>query len=146
MSYLSFNVRPSVVLPDHRPLYKITQLLLVLSLASHGKKSSLIRLQLFNWALKEDERRQKLLQASEDRLINFPAWGVDPTLNAAIALAKADELIEATSTGYRITLLGQKFCALVLAEGLFDEDLQFLKQIRNSITEKMVDEIVDKWG
>lgn len=146
MSTIEFHVRPSVVLPDHRPLYKITQILLVLSLASHGKKSSLVRLQLFNWVLKDEKRRKRLIRASQDARIYFPAWGLDPTVDTALALAKADELIDETTTGVKLSLLGQDYCASVIKEGLFAEDREFLQQIGNSISEGMVADIVKRWG
>ena len=145
MSYLAFNLRPSVVLPDHRPLYKITQLLLVLMLASHGKKSSVVRLQLFNWILKDDSRRAKLTQASVTKTLQFPAWGLDPTLDTALAFAKADGLVENTSTGVKLTAHGQGFCTRALKAGLFEEDEAYLKKIGLAITEKMVGAIVERW-
>jgi hypothetical protein len=145
MSYLAFNLRPSVVIPDHRPLYKITQLLLVLMFASHGKKSTVVRLQLFNWILKDSARRTKLSQASVTKSLQFPAWGLDPTLDTALTLAKADGLIESSSTGVKLTVHGQGFCTRALKAGLFEEDEQYLKKIGLSITEKMVTTIVERW-
>lgn len=145
MSHLAFNLRPSVVLPDHRPLYKITQLLLVLMLASHGKKSSAVRLHLFNWILKDGARRTKLTHASVTKSLQFPAWGLDPALDTALAFAKADGLIESTSTGVKLTANGQEFCTRVLKAGLFEEDEAYLKKIGLTITEKMVGTIVERW-
>ncbi|WP_288408871.1 hypothetical protein [uncultured Herbaspirillum sp.] len=146
MFSFEFTIRPSSVLPDHRPLYKITQVLLVLNLASRGKQSSLIRLQLFNWVLKDSERQQKLLTASKEHQISFPAWGVDPVLNKALAFAKADGLILPVAQGFKLSLLGQQFCARVIKNGLFEEDRAFLETIGISVTQKMVDEIVNRWG
>src|SRR3546814_3539930 len=51
-NWLRFERRPSPVLAEHRPMYKIGQVLLILFLASRGGRSSLPRLQLFNWAMK----------------------------------------------------------------------------------------------
>ncbi|QUN44445.1 hypothetical protein KEH56_35245 [Burkholderia cenocepacia] len=116
MTFLAFSVRPSVVIPDHRPLYKIVQVLLVLYLASNGKKSSMVRLQMFNWALKSSARRDKLAAAAQSGALDFPAWGFDPALDAAVALAKADGLLEATTTGVKLTEKGAQFCALATRE------------------------------
>lgn len=127
-------------------MYKITQILLVLHLASRAKQSSLIRLQLFNWVLKDPERQRRLLAASQDNQISFPAWGVDPALNKALAFAKADGLIEPVAQGFKLSMLGQQFCARVIKEGLFEEDRSFLDTIGISVTQKMVDAIVNRWG
>ncbi|MFM0265079.1 hypothetical protein [Paraburkholderia sediminicola] len=145
MTHLAFTVRPSVVLPDHRPFYKITQLLLVLLLASHGKKSSMVRLQMFNWALKDDARRQKLALASETGELDFPAWGFDPVLDRALSLARADGLVEPTSSGVKLTSEGARFCDTVIKEDLYSEDQALLRKLKTSVTENMVKEIVNRW-
>lgn len=145
MAFLEFNVRPSSVLPDHRPLFKITQLLLVLLLASRGRKSSLVRLQLFNWVLKDDARREKLIRAAKSQEIDFPAWGLDPTVQTAMSLAAADGLIDATAKAVVLTDKGSSFCQRALDEQLYDDDAAFLRGLKTSITEKMVDSIVEKW-
>ncbi|VVE55517.1 hypothetical protein PCA20602_05025 [Pandoraea capi] len=146
MATLEFNVRPSVVLPDHRPLFKITQLLLVLLLASRGRKSSLVRLQLFNWVLKEDVRREKLVRAAKSQEIDFPAWGLDPAVQKAMTLAAADGLITASAKMVALTNKGSAFCERALEEQLYDDDAAYLRGLKTSITEKMVDNIVEKWG
>ena len=100
---LRFVRRPSPVLVEHRPLYKITQLLLVLHMSSRGGKSTLPRLHLFNWALKSTDRIQKLLDAAKAKVLHMTAWGFDPALAIAIRFAVAESLVEATSTGYQLT-------------------------------------------
>jgi hypothetical protein len=145
MTTLAFTVRPSSVLPDHRPLYKITQLLLVLLLASRGKKSSRVRLQLFNWVLKDTDRRNKLVQASQSQEIDFPAWGLDPTLDTALSLAQAGGLVETTAKTVALSEMGKTFCESVLRENLYNDDVDYLRSLGITITEKMVDTIVDRW-
>lgn len=145
MAKVVFTVRPSVVLPDHRPLYKITQLLFVLLLASHGKKSSLVRLQMFNWALKADARRKKLVLAAETGVIEFSAWGFDPVVDRALALAAAEGLVEQTSTGVKLTEKGLIFCSSVIREELYTEDRSFLSALKGGISENMVKTIVNRW-
>jgi hypothetical protein len=145
MTSLAFTVRPSVVIPEHRPLYKIVQILLVLQMASHGKKSSMVRLQMFNWVLKSAPRREKLAAAATKGGLDFPAWGFDPALDTAVSLAKADGLVEPTSTGVKLTEKGAQLCAAVVEEELYAEDRGFLATLKTSITEKMVQTIVNRW-
>ena len=69
MSKLTFHRKPMPLMAEHRPIYKITQLLLVLYLSSRGKKSSLIRLHLFSWVLKDEIRKKMLLESANQNQI-----------------------------------------------------------------------------
>jgi hypothetical protein len=143
---LSFVRRPSPVLVEHRPLYKITQLLLVLQVASRGGKSTLPRLHLFNWALKSTDRIQRLVEAAKAKVLHMTAWGFDPALAIAIRFAVAENLIEATSTGYQLTDKGRTFVAEVLKDSeCFGPERKLLTQIGKDITEGMVEEVAKGW-
>ena len=143
---LRFVRRPSPVLVEHRPLYKITQLLLVLHMSSRGGKSTLPRLHLFNWALKSTDRIQKLFDASKARVLSMTAWGFDPALAIAIRFAVAENLIEATSTGYQLTVKGQAFISEVLKDAdVFAPERKLLTQIGKDVTEGMVEKVAKGW-
>lgn len=143
---LRFVRRPSPVLVEHRPLYKITQLLLVLQMSSRGGKSTLPRLHLFNWALKSTDRIQKLVEAAKAKVLNMTAWGFDPALAIAIRFAVAESLIEATSTGYQLTEKGRAFITEVLKDtDAFTPERKLLTQIGKDITEGMVDKVAKGW-
>ncbi|MCS4294023.1 hypothetical protein M2375_002256 [Comamonas sp. BIGb0152] len=143
---LRFVRRPSPVLVEHRPLYKITQLLLVLQMSSRGGKSTLPRLHLFNWALKSPDRIQKLVDAAKANVLNMTAWGFDPALAIAIRFAVAEDLVETTSTGYQLTEKGRAFIAEVLKDSdAFGPERKLLAQIGKDITEGMVDKVAKGW-
>lgn len=143
---LRFVRRPSPVLVEHRPLYKITQLLLVLQMSSRGGKSTLPRLHLFNWALKSTDRIQKLVDAAKAKVLNMTAWGFDPALAIAIRFAVAENLVEASSTGYQLTEKGRAFIAEVLKDtGAFAPERKLLIQIGKDITEGMVEKVAKGW-
>lgn len=143
---LRFIRRPSPVLVEHRPLYKITQLLLVLHMSSRGGKSTLPRLHLFNWALKSTERIQKLVDAAKAKALNMTAWGFDPALAIAIRFAVAEDLVEPTSTGYQLTEKGRLFIAEVLKEAsAFASERKLLTEIGKDITEGMVETVAKEW-
>lgn len=143
---LRFVRRPSPVLVEHRPLYKITQLLLVLQMASRGGKSTLPRLHLFNWALKSTDRIQKLVDAAKVKVLHVTAWGFDPALAIAIRFAVAESLIESTSTGYQLTDKGGAFIAEVLKDAnSFAPERKLLMQIGKDITEGMVEKVAKGW-
>ncbi len=143
---LRFVRRPSPVLVEHRPLYKITQLLLVLQVSSRGGKSTLPRLHLFNWALKNTDRIQKLVDAAEAKVLNITAWGFDPALAIAIRFAVAEKLVETTSTGYLITEKGRTFISEVLKDtDAFAAERKLLAKIGKDITEGMVEKVAKGW-
>lgn len=143
---LRFVRRPSPVLVEHRPLYKITQLLLVLQMSSRGGRSTLPRLHLFNWALKKTDRIQKLVDAAEAKVLNITAWGFDPALAIAIRFAVAENMLETTSTGYQITDKGRTFINEVLKDtDAFAPERTLLTKIGKDITEGMVEKVAKGW-
>src|SRR5687768_14129599 len=102
-AHLLFQPRPAPVLPEHRPLYKIAQVLLVLHLASRAGKSSLTRLHLFNWAMKSADRGGRLSHAARTKELSVTAWGFDPALAIALRYASAEGLIVTSASGYELT-------------------------------------------
>lgn len=143
---LRFVRRPAPVLAEHRPMYKLGQVLLVLHLGSAGGKSSLPRLHLFNWALKDAKRRAALLEAATTRRLNVAAWGFDPALAFAIRYGLAERLVEETTTGYRITEDGDALARdMANDEEVFRTEKEFLRGVRTRITQTMVDEVARGW-
>lgn len=143
---LRFVRRSSPVLAEHRPMYKIGQVLLILSMASRGGKSSLPRLQLFNWAMKSPIRQQQLILAVNEKTLHVPAWGFDPALAIAIRFAIAEGLVAENSTGYEISTEGELFVKEVLKDSdLFQRERSFLSVIGKGLTERMVDATASSW-
>lgn len=143
---LQFRRRPSPVLAEHRPLYKIGQLLLILHLASRGGRSRLPRLHLLNWALKEEGRRDLLLLAAQRKVLGVAAWGFDPALAIAIRYAIAEGLLDETTTGYGLSDAGAVFAReLVKDPGLFVQEKTFLVELGKEITEAMVEAVASGW-
>lgn len=143
---LLFERQPSPVLVEHRPLYKICQLLLVLQIASRGGKSTLPRLHLFNWALKRTDRIQQLVSAANAKVLHISAWGFDPALAIAIRYAVAERLLHPTSTGYQISEKGRSLIDEVLKDGdAFPSERGLLTEIGKDITENMVETVAKGW-
>jgi hypothetical protein len=143
---LRFQQRPAPVLPEHRTLFKITQILLVLKVASRGGKSSLPRLQLFNWAFKDASRMKQLTAAAQTGRLNIMAWGFDPTLIYALRFAAADGLIDRTSGSHAITPLGETLLNHALRDPtLLASERIVLEHVGKKITETMVDAVAKGW-
>jgi len=127
-------------------MYKIGQILLILSLASRGGKSTLPRLQLFNWALKAVERKEQLVFAVGKKVLQVPAWGFDPAMAIAVRIAIAEGLVAENSTGYEISAAGEFFVAQILKDGdLFAPERSFLSAVGKGLTEGMVEAAASGW-
>lgn len=147
MNTLKFERRPAPVIADHRPMYKIGQIMLILHLSSRGGKSSIPRLHLFNWALKSERRIEALVKATTSKNLSITAWGFDPALAVAIRYAIGDELIAETSNGYKITEIGESLAKRICADqAILTREINFLSRIGKSITESMIDKVAKGWA
>jgi hypothetical protein len=147
MSRLKFQPRPGPVLPEHRPMYKICQVLLILHMASRGGRSRLPRLHLFNWALKTSARSQQLVGAAQAKSLRVAAWGFDPALAIALRYAVAEGVVNEVSAGYELSDSGVALAKDVAndSELLVAEKKVLLAIGRSGITEGMVDEVAKGW-
>lgn len=143
---LRFARRPAPVLPEHRPLYKIAQIVLTLHLASRAAKSSLARLHLFNWAFKKSDRAERLSQAARTKILNVAAWGFDPALVIALRYSCAEGLTTTTGGAYELTDLGRIFANSIIDQpDTLAEERKLLKSTGKNITEAMVDAVARGW-
>jgi len=131
---------------DHRPLYKIAQILLVLAVSSRGGKSSMIRLHLFNWVMKENKRKDLLVNAAKNGGLNINVWGLDPFLNSAIQFALAERLVERCSNGISITEKGKVYIKIIQEDQILDEEYLYFKSLGKRITETMIEKASESWG
>ncbi|KOO59212.1 hypothetical protein WH43_04310 [Rheinheimera sp. KL1] len=145
MSKLSFNRAAMPVTPEYRPFFKILRILLILKLSSRGKRSSLIKMHLLNWVLKEEGRKIILNETINDGKIVFQVWGVDPALNFALQYCVAEKLVLRQSGGFLLSESGGKFLSSIPAVELYEPDFNFLKELGTKVTEQMVDAIVKEW-
>lgn len=147
MNTLKFERRPAPVITDHRPMYKIGQILLILHLSSRGGKSSSARLHLFNWALKSDERIGSLVKASTSKILSITAWGFDPALAIAIRYATGEKLIVETPNGYQLTDSGESLARKICADrSVLTREFEHLSKIGKAITESMIDKVAKGWA
>lgn len=145
MSSLRISTKPAPVFAEHRPLYKAAQLVLILQISSRGNRSSLARLQLFNWALKRPEREKFLEAAAESAQLSINGWGFDPAVPIALRFAIADGLIEDIPTGYQLTTGGEIFARAVIENSLLKNEFVFLQRVSKKITEAMVTSVARSW-
>ncbi|WP_273859551.1 hypothetical protein [Photobacterium sp. GSS17] len=145
MNSIRFKRKAMPVISDYRPMYKISLILLILKECSTGGKSSLIRLHLFNWALKDKLRTEQLILSAKNKELTFDVWGMDPTVNFALNHAVENGLVIKISTGYKITNLGEEFLKKFKIKEVFHIYEDFFSIVKKKITQGMVDQIVLRW-
>lgn len=144
--HLAFNRRPAPVLAELRPLYKMAQVVLVLHVASRAGKSSLPRLHLFNWSLKNAARVEALSQAARLKRLSMVTWGFDPALAVALRYLYAEGLVLDEGVKVSLTESGGQFAKELLEDdSLLVQQKNDLSQVGRGITETMVDAIAKEW-
>jgi hypothetical protein len=118
----AFSRRPTPLAGDLRPAWRIALILLML-LHSRGKKATLQKLHVLNWACRSVATRSAYMQyvegkARKDDIIPR----VEPSLNRALNLARGEGLIE-IEKGKNIKLTPK---GIILADRL-NEDFDFLE-------------------
>lgn len=141
---LFFRERPEAIPGDLRPLWRIGLVLLMLHLASRGKKSGFGRLHVLNWALRSEEGRDALLGILNGEL--FPGTAVvriEPSLNRAVDFAHGEGLVRRVQ-GDRIELTakGEAEAKRILEEeDLFVSERSYLTAVGKRLTERLVSEL-----
>jgi hypothetical protein len=136
---LTYTERPVSLPAELRPLWKISCILLVLKLNCVREKSSLSKLQLFNWGMSSPDNMKNLVDfgTSRDRKSLPDVIPLDPSINRAVALAVADGLVELDKSGR--VMLSNKGNTLVHwilnDEDIFRTEKEVLAMIGKSITE-----------
>jgi len=139
-----FMARPESIPGDMRPLWRIGILLLILDIASRGGKSSFGRLHMLNWALRTRRNYELLTQlTSKEAKPGSIVVRVEPSLNRAVDFAHGEGLLEHVA-GDRICLTQRgkdEAKKLRNEDEIFVEEKEFLNQLGNKLTEKLVKEI-----
>ncbi len=127
-------------------MYKICQALLILHIAGHGEKCSLVKLHLMNWAIKTPRQVETMKLAADLGQISLPIWGFDPALSIALNLAYRDELITPTSTGFKLSTKGKELVKMIMSDkSVMIEEKAALLKIGKKITEDMVKTVSKEW-
>ncbi len=116
ISEINFTTRHVPISYDLRPLHKVTQILLVLRLASYQNTGSLVKLQLFNWAFKSTEGAAVL--STLKGTPQLTPLRFDPSVNRALSFAIAQGLVEFKVTSGKFSILesGLRLCNAVMQD------------------------------
>ncbi len=143
---ITFIKRPVSLPPDYRPIYKISQIVLVLGMCCRGNKASLLILHLFMWAMKSERNAMQINNWICNDNYNLPVWGMEPTLNKGLQYAVTEQLCEKHRFSYKLTDKGLNFFQLIVADAeLMQVEKQILTSIGRKITNKKINSLTQKW-
>ncbi len=149
-----FTKRPAAIHPDLRPLRRVVILLLLID-ACRASVANLEQLHVLDWAIRNAESRQRLLEfllgirAPEAAIVRF-----DPSLDRAVCLAVGADLVSVAQKSrngkglpdFRISITPQGRKALDgLAPDTLPIERAFLRSLPNRLTQSDVSALFE-WG
>lgn len=145
--YISFTEREMPLYVNYRPMYKVSQILLILYFNGYAGKASLLKLHLFSWALKSYDNLNTLKDFVTSNYKNkLEFFGIESTLNRALNLAYAEKLVDFEKGNYKLLEKGRKFVEQINDdETLFVDEKQVLKLIGKKIPEKIINGLINQW-
>lgn len=148
---LSFTKRPIPIPADYRPMYKIAIIVLILKLCCRSDKASLLKLHLFSWALASKKHTALLADYIRKNFVGeFSVWGIEPALNRALQLAKAEKICDIVDgQNYQLSSeKGLQFFNMIMSDNeLLVDEKAFLKSLgKNTITDSRINTMTKQWS
>ena len=122
----------SVYVPVHlQPVYRVSQILLILNYNTGSSKSATISLlQTIAWAMRDEENFKILMDYKEEKRHSLVPWCFEPALDKALILALVNEYCESLVGGkIKLTKKGKKLIELIIKDNLFKTQITSLKKI-----------------
>ncbi|TCI51973.1 hypothetical protein EVJ24_12650 [Exiguobacterium sp. SH1S21] len=138
---IKFKRKRIPISPEMRPMYRISQVILILYLSSTKQTASLLKLQLFNWSLQNEGRYTRLLKLRESK--DFPIIRFDPFLNRALNYGVALEVFSfSDKTGkFSLTIKGEELAIEIMREETLMVEKKFLMTIKKSLSDTYIIEL-----
>ena len=144
---ISFAKRPIPIPPDYRPMFKLSQIVLILGLCCRSNKATLLKLHLFAWALKSIENSTLLAEWVDANFsTELAVWGIEPTLNRAIQYALAENICERQGTSIALTDKGLCLLEKIKSDSeLLLAEKTLLYHIGKRISDIKINQLSTKW-
>ncbi|WP_337968937.1 hypothetical protein [uncultured Flavobacterium sp.] len=145
---IKFSKKPISIPVDYRPMYKIAQIVMILSITCIGNKSSLLKLHLLSWALKDDKNKDEVLELIRNNYeIDIAVWGIEPALNRALLFCISENICIIENGKYILTKKGEDFFKVIVKAEVFKEEFEFLNFVgKRKITDNRIESISNKWS
>jgi hypothetical protein len=139
-----FKQRPSPLPGELRATWGIALLLLIV-FHSRGKKTSLQRLHVLNWAVRSETNRTEFRSALDSQSTSFNfVPRVEPSLNRAIQFAAAENLV-LVDQGRNLVLTKRGLSAAeeINRGAAFFLERSFLEAVKSASTEKKIEQLLN---
>lgn len=142
-----FDAKPIAVPYNYRVSYKISQLLLIISLCCSRGGCSLIKLHMISMSLNSDSSMDQMEQFANGILSEIPLVRFDPAVNRALMIAINEGLITQQQDGkVKLSPKGRLYVSKIIDENdLMVREKKHLNAISSKITEKRISEIMANW-
>lgn len=115
----------------YQPLYKVSQILLILHYNGGEKKISTISfLHTIAWAMREEDNLEILLQYKKGKRDSLVSWCYEPVLERALIIALVNDYCKRLKTGeIQLTIKGQNIVDTILWNYYFEKEREILYRI-----------------
>lgn len=141
----SFSPRPQYYSPDLNVERNLVLLTLILKICCRSNRSSFNRIQVLNWAIKNNKTRYTFERLIANDIKPFDIIvRHEPWLNRILDIAVAEGLIEIVNGNrFQLSANGDTFVKEIINEdNYFSVEKTFLNDIKSYVTENKLDELV----
>lgn len=142
--HFEFSARPSPLAADLRPEWRLAAIALILR-KCWGERATLRQLHVLNWAVRTARSRDAFIQMlSHARRLDDPVVRFEPSLNRALALALAENLLLREPNGtIRLTEKGSRLSEEIMSvPGCLEAEKEFLSRINGKVTQRQIDRLL----
>jgi len=137
-----FSQKPISIPSDLRPIYKMSQILLMLKFNGYKERLSIVQIQYLNWLLKHQEELVEL-NIKKDTL-PFDIIHLDNTVKKALDYCLGEKLINILDNGkFELLSKGKKMVNLIIEEKIMKKNIKILKTLsKQKVSETQIKKII----
>lgn len=142
--HFGFSRRPSPLAADLRAEWRLAVIALILK-KCWGERATLRQLHVLNWAVRTARSRDAFIKMlNRDRRLDDPLVRFEPSLNRAIGLALAENLLLRDANGtVRLTEKGNRLSEEIMsASSCLEAEKEFLSRITGKVTQRQIDHLL----
>ncbi|MDU4787620.1 MAG: hypothetical protein E6441_12855 [Clostridium sp.] len=148
MERVTIKNRPMAVPYNYRPIYKVSELVLILlNCCPSNKGCSAEKLHIISNVIKNEDDLSTLLDFFDDYKNTLLIIRYDPVVNRALRFAVGEGLVKIQKNGLmRLTKSGKKFGELLKDnDSLFKKEKKITEKISYRLTEEKINKILLDW-
>lgn len=148
IKFIRVRNRPTAVPYNYRILYKVTQLLLIISYCCTARKGcSIEKMHMISNAINDKDELNNLLSFIEEKNNNLIIVRFDPVINRAVEYALAENLILRQANGlFKLSPKGKILVTEINKDiNLFIREKKIMENISFKLTEEKIKSLILDW-